>query len=121
MEYRILSTTIQTTMSHPTPNETFNYGNPPPMGNPVQGARFGVLPAPALAVPMRNYRGNSLMQPFHFRERLKRPEALMIYGMGLPSPDVARLVRARLIQQDGVLTVRYLVGFWELEDMMLFL
>jgi len=39
--------------------EEHNYGNPPPLGNPIFGQMLGIAPPLPQDPPMRNYRPNS--------------------------------------------------------------
>lgn len=74
--------------------EQFSFGNPPPLGNPAMGQLMGT-PAPIKQfLPIRQFRGDCLLQPMRMRERMQRPEPMIGYGIGLPSPDVARVVAA---------------------------
>ena len=79
------------------PNDTapeHNYGNPPPLGNPIFGATVGVAPPPPQDPPMRNYRPNSLSQPFNLVERFKTGKPCFGYGLLLGSPYLARIIGA---------------------------
>ena len=79
-----------TTMSTANGTTPYSFGNPPPMGNPAMGELIGTPgPAPQL-IPMRNYRPDSLAQPFKMRDRLKEPVPMIGYGLGLAAPEVAR-------------------------------
>jgi len=71
-----------------------NYGNPPPLGNPIFGAMVGVAPPPPQDPPMRNYRPNSLSQPFNLVERFKTGMPSLGYGLLLGSPYLARIIGA---------------------------
>ncbi len=64
------------------------------MGNAEVGAMVGVPPPTPQLVSMRDYRGDTLLQPFRMRERFQNKKPMMGFGMGLNSPEVARWVRA---------------------------
>lgn len=68
----------------------FNYGKPPPMGNPLFGEFVGTPAAPPQFEEMRKYRGDCLVQPFRMRERMRNKEVMIGYGLGLATPDIAR-------------------------------
>ena len=74
--------------------EEHNYGNPPPLGNPIFGQMLGIAPPPPQDPPMRNYRPNSLSQPFNLVERFKTGKPSLGYGLLLGSPYLARIIGA---------------------------
>ena len=74
--------------------EEFNYGNPPPLGNPFFGQMLGIPPPPPQDPPMRAYRPNSLSQPFNLVERFKTGKPSLGYGLLLGSPYLARIIGA---------------------------
>lgn len=74
--------------------QNFDYGNPPPLGNSLFGAMVGVAPPPPQDPPMRNYRPNSLSQPFNLVDRFKTGKPSLGYGLLLGSPYLARIIGA---------------------------
>ena len=70
--------------------QEYSFGNPPPMGNPFTGGMVGTGEPPSQFLPLRHFRGSSLAQTFNMRERLKRPEPMLGFGLGMPSSEVAR-------------------------------
>ena len=92
-----MSSTTNTTTSPNAPTdghiEGYDFGAPPPLGNPMFGQIVGVGPPVPLDPPIRNYRANSLAQPFNLKERLKvKGKPLLGFGLFLGSPSVARYV-----------------------------
>jgi hypothetical protein len=75
-------------------SEEFNFGNPPPLGNAFFGQMFGIAPPAPQDPPMRNYRPNSLSQPFNLVERFKTGKPSLGYGLLLGSPYLARIIGA---------------------------
>jgi hypothetical protein len=75
-------------------SEGFNFGNPPPLGNAFFGQMVGVAPPPPQDPPMRNYRPNSLSQPFDLVARFKTGKPSLGYGLLLGSPYLARIIGA---------------------------
>ena len=90
--YNVLTFFIMSSNTSNNNANGYSFGNPPPMGNPATGAIVGTLPPPAQREPMRNYRGDSLLQPHRMRERMRNKEVMLGFGMGLGSPDIARWV-----------------------------
>ncbi len=68
----------------------YSFGDPPPMGNATMGPMFGTVEPAQQALPIRAFRGDSLLQPYKMRERFRRKEVMVGYALGLPSADVAR-------------------------------
>ena len=75
-------------------SEGFNFRNPPPLGNALYGQMFGIAAPPPQDPPMRNYRPNSLSQPFNLVERFKTGKPSLGYGLLLGSPYLARIIGA---------------------------
>ena len=74
--------------------EEYNFGNPPPLGNAFFGRMLGIAPPAPQDPPMRNYRPNSLSQPFNLVERFKTGKPSLGYGLLLGSPYLARIIGA---------------------------
>ncbi|ORX41224.1 Pyruvate/Phosphoenolpyruvate kinase-like domain-containing protein [Kockovaella imperatae] len=83
-------------MSNGTPAQDastqYSFGNPPPLGNPVTGAMIGTDPAAPQFEPIRKYRGDSLLQTFRMRDRLRNKAPMIGYGLGLANPEIARMI-----------------------------
>ena len=80
----------------------YSWGNAPPMGDPRTGALFGTDAAAPQFLPIKQFRGGSLSQPFYMRERLRRKEPMIGYGVGLPNADAARYVPVQTLDRKDI-------------------